>query len=117
MSIESVAASFDASQSLTGRHRQARDQWLRTAQLISLNIAEGTGKVATKSIKVHDDVGMKARLHRIVTMLTRMAIKFDGVAESGVGNDADFDDEHEHEVGTQVMLEPWAATKRRSHVS
>jgi len=45
--------------------------------------------MTTKGIKVQDDAAMKAMLHRIVAMLTRMAMKFDGVAE--YGSDVDYD--------------------------
>ena len=52
---------------------------------------------------------MKAMLHRIVAMQTRMAMKFDGVAESSAEYDVenagiDYDYEHrvaEHEHETQ----------------
>jgi len=59
---------------------------------------------------------MKAMLHRIVAMLTRMAMKFDGVAESSAAYDAviDYDYEHrfaEHEHDTQDT--PTIATERR----
>ena len=51
---------------------------------------------------------MKTKLHRIVAMLTRMAMKFDGVAEPVAAYDADIDydnehrcAEHEHKAGVQ----------------
>ncbi len=63
---------------------------------------------------------MKAMLHRIVAMLTRMAMKFGGVAESAVQYRADVDHEHrfaehehEHESQTAEMPEPSSATERR----
>ena len=48
LSIEYVAAAFASSRSLEGLHRHARDQWLRAAQSIPLNIAEGNGKRSLK---------------------------------------------------------------------
>jgi hypothetical protein len=43
---------------------------------------------------------MKRKLQRIVSMLTRMAMKFDGVAgaEAGYRADSDYEHEHEHEA-------------------
>jgi len=76
--------------------------------------------VTTKGIKVQDDAAMKAMLHRIVAMLTRMAMKFDGVSESGAAYDVEIDydnehryAEHEHESQTEETPEPWVATERR----
>jgi len=98
LSIDYVARSCEASQSLERLHRHARDPWFRAAQSIPLNIAAGNGKrglknraripaiacgsaeegaaiqgvlVTSKGINVLDDAGMKA-------MLTRLAIKLAG---------------------------------------
>ena len=48
LSIEYVASAFDTSYSLAGLHRHARDQWLRAAQSIPLDIAAGNGKRSLK---------------------------------------------------------------------
>jgi hypothetical protein len=42
LSIDYVARSFEASQSLAGLHRHARDQWLCAAQAIPRNIADSS---------------------------------------------------------------------------
>ena len=44
LALEYVAESFRIAKGLSGLHRHARDQWLRAAQSIPLNIAEGNGK-------------------------------------------------------------------------
>ena len=97
LSIEYVADAFDISRSLEGLHRHARDQWLRAAQSIPLNIAEGNGKrslkdrarfldiargsalecaaiqdvlVVSGGLSGETDHKLKSRLVRIVAMLT-----------------------------------------------
>ena len=132
LSIEYVADAFDISRSLEGLYRHAQDQWLRAAQSIPLNIAEGNGKrslkdrarfldiargsalecaaiqdvlVVSGGLSRETDHKLKSRLVRIVAMLTRMAMKFDGVSESSTeynqsvdyDYDYDYDYEHEHE--------------------
>jgi len=48
LSIEYVGFSFGIAKTLGGISRQARDQWLRAAQSIPLNIAEENGKQSLK---------------------------------------------------------------------
>lgn len=48
LAIEYTDDAFCVSKELNGLHRHARDQWLRAAQSIPLNIAEGHGKRSLK---------------------------------------------------------------------
>ena len=104
---------------LTGIHRPARDQWLRAAQSIPLNIAEGNGKQSLKDknrffeiargsalecASIHDvlrvcdaideesSIRGKSDLKRIVSMLTRLIQRTQGVAEDA------FEYEYEYRV-------------------
>ena len=107
LSIEYVAASFEVSKTLNGLHRHARDQWLRAAQSIPLNIAEGNGKRSLKDrsrfldiargsalecVAIQDILAatdgidqrhteLKCKLHRIVSMLTRLIARSESVSE------------------------------------
>jgi len=47
-SSDDGASSSNLAQDLNGCHRDASDQWLRTAQSIRPNIAEGDGKRSRK---------------------------------------------------------------------
>jgi hypothetical protein len=69
--------------------------------------------VTTKGINVQEDASMKA-------MLTRMAMKFDGVSAPNAAYDAEIDydpehrcAEHEYESQTKEAPEPRCATERR----
>ena len=109
LSIEYVAFSYRIAKGLTGVHRPARDQWLRAAQSIPLNIAEGNGKQSLKDknryfeiargsalecASIHDVLRVcdaiddesnrqgKLELKRIVSMLTRLIQRTQSVAEN-----------------------------------
>ncbi len=111
IAIDYVAWSYRIAKSLNGPERHARDQWLRAAQSIPLNIAEGNGKQSLKDknrffeiargsalecAAIHDvlfamevvdsdlnQIG-KNELKRIVAMLTRLIQKGDVVLEVGI---------------------------------
>ncbi|MCA9260488.1 MAG: four helix bundle protein [Planctomycetales bacterium] len=48
LAIDYVALVYPLAMGLTGASRSSRDQWLRAAQSIALNIAEGNGKRSYK---------------------------------------------------------------------
>lgn len=116
MSIDYVAYSYRLARILAGTHRHARDQWLRAAQSIPLNIAEGNGKQgprdraryfeiargsALECAAIHDVLVAiegasletsregKGQLVRIVAMLTRLVQLADRVAEPVAGYEQD----------------------------
>ena len=111
LSIEYVAASYGTAKGLKGANRHIRDQWLRAAQSIPLNIAEGNGKQnlkdqnryfqiargsALKCAAAHDiltafgvideeaDRQGKSQLKRIVSMLTRLIQRTDRVVDAAL---------------------------------
>jgi four helix bundle protein len=108
LSVEFAAWAFQLSAALNGPDRHARDQLLRASQSVPLNIAEGNGKrtsadrarffriasgsalecaavldvlLACGSIPAARCEEGKAKLHRIVGMLSRLAARSEGVAE------------------------------------
>jgi four helix bundle protein len=124
LAIEYVASSYRIAITLDGPHRHARDQWLRAAQSIPLNIAEGNGKQSLKDksrffeiargsalecAAIHDillsfeaidselnRIG-KTYLKRIVSMLTRLIQIKDSVTEGSIEYEYEHEHEHEHE--------------------
>lgn len=106
--IAYVAFSHRIAKTLGGINRPAQDQWLRAAQSIPLNIAEGNGKQSLKDknrffeiargsalecASIHDVLSVcdaldgesnrrgKSDLKRIVSMLTRLIQRTESVSE------------------------------------
>ena len=123
LSIEYVASSFSLAKDLNGLHRQARDQWLRAAKSIPLNIAEGNGKrslkdrnrfldiargsalecaaiqdilAATDGIVDESHSQLKQVLKRIVSMLTRLIARCDLARGDCAECNADVEYEYEY---------------------
>jgi len=130
LSIEYVGFSYQIAKSLGGANRQARDQWLRAAQSVPLNIAEGNGKQSLKDknrffeiargsalecAAIHDVLRVcdaidgdsnsrgKSDLKRIVSMLTRLIQRTAGLAEDRI--------EYEYRKA-EYEYEPTTATGR-----
>ena len=125
LSIDYVAFSYGLAKTLAGTNRHARDQWLRAAQSIPLNIAEGNGKQSLKDknrffeiargsalecASIHDVLRVcdaidddtnqlgKSNLKRIVSMLTRLIQRTTGVSEDRIEYEYEYRDaEYEYE--------------------
>jgi four helix bundle protein len=109
LAIDYVSWVFCSAKKLRGAERHIRDQWLRAAQSIPLNIAEGNGKEslrdknrffeiargsALECAAIHDILcridavsfdetnSSKRTLKRIVSMLTRLIQRADTVGEN-----------------------------------
>jgi four helix bundle protein len=108
LAADYVATTYKIAKSLRGTERHARDQWLRAAQSIPLNIAEGNGKQSLKDKNrffeiargsalecaaiqdillsfeaIDEEVNRtnKIKLKRIVSMLTRLVQRSESVSE------------------------------------
>ncbi|MFN6139001.1 MAG: four helix bundle protein [Planctomycetota bacterium] len=130
LAIEYVASSYRIAKSLNGAELHARDQWLRAAQSIPLNIAEGNGKQSLKDknrffeialgsalecAAIHDvlfsfeaidsetnRIG-KTNLKRIVSMLTRLIQRTDTVSEGSIEYEYEYRDaEYEYEKKHEI---------------
>jgi four helix bundle protein len=126
LSIEYIAISHTIALRLTGANRHSRDQWLRAAQSVPLNIAEGNGKHSLKDrsrffdiargsalecAAIHDILSVckaigedenrtgKSQLRRIVGMLTKLVARNESVSETPSIYQAAF--EHEHRCAEQ----------------
>ena len=124
LSVEYVSVSFRIAKELTGLHRHARDQWLRAAQSIPPNMAEGNGKRSRKDRNRFLDVARgsalecasvqdvllacngidttthhagKRQLKRIVSMLTKLLARSDRVTETSAPYHVPVEYEYEYE--------------------
>jgi four helix bundle protein len=128
LSIDYIAFSYDLAKSLADTNRHACDQWLRAAQSIPLNIAEGNGKQSLKDknrffeiargsalecAAIHDVLRVcdaiddalncrgKSDLKRIVPMLTRLIQRNTRVSEDRIEykyRDAEYEDDPSHQL-------------------
>lgn len=130
LSIAYAAFSYKIAKSLGGSNRQAQDQWLRAAQSIPLNIAEGNGKQSLKDknrffeiargsalecAAIHDvlrvcdaidddfNSRVKSDLKRIVSMLTGLIQRTNGVSEERIEYEYECRDaEYEYDPSHQL---------------
>jgi len=128
LAIQYVTSSYRIAKLLNGPERHARDQWLRAAQSIPLNIAEGNGKQSLKDknrffeiargsalecAAIHDILSAfeaidsdlnrygKTKLKRIVSMLTRWIQRTDSVSENWI----EYEKTHEQSIGPKCSIE------------
>ena len=134
LAIQYVTSSYRIAKLLNGPERHARDQWLRAAQSIPLNIAEGNGKQSLKDkmrffeiargsalecAAIHDILSAfeaidselnrdgKTKLKRIVSMLTRLIQRTDSVSEDWIEYEYEYEYEktHEQSIGPKCSIE------------
>ena len=134
LAIQYVTSSYRIAKLLNGPERHARDQWLRAAQSIPLNIAEGNGKQSLKDknrffeiargsalecAAIHDILSAfeaidselnrdgKTNLKRIVSMLTRLIQRTDSVSEDWIEYEYEYEYEktHEQSIGPKCSIE------------
>jgi len=134
LAIEDVSSSYPIAKSLNGPERHVRDQWLRAARSIPLNIEEGNGKQSLKDknrffeiargsalecAAIHDilisfaaidpelnRVG-KTNLKRIVSMLTRLIQRTETVSEGMTEYEHEYRDaEYEYEKKHEQPPDP-----------
>jgi four helix bundle protein len=127
VALEFVGWAFEVAKKLSGAHRHAREQLLRSSQSVPQNIAEGNGKrsladrrrffeiargsalesaasldvlMVCRAVSKDEAEEGKRILHRIVSMLTRMTEREPHVREEETRYGIDYEHEHrcaEHE--------------------
>jgi|GEM_PF-140599 len=142
LAIDYVAFSYRIARSLSGVNRQVRDPWLRAAQSIPLNIAEGNGRQRLKDenrffeiargsawecAAIHDmrlafaavdeesTRQGKSRLRRIVSMLTRLIQRTDREPDAAIEYEYEYEyRDAEYESDSRVRPEQRREPERRS---
>jgi four helix bundle protein len=140
LAIQYVTSSYRIAKLLNGPERHARDQWLRAAQSIPLNIAEGNGKQSLKDknrffeiargsalecAAIHGILSAfeaidselnrdgKTKLKRIVSMLTRLIQRTDSVSENLIEYEYEYRDaEYEYEKTHEQSIGPKCSIER-----
>ena len=142
VAIGYVAEMYPIAKSFRGEQRHLRDQWLRAAQSVPLNIAEGNGKQSVKDknrffeiargsalecAAIHDILQAlsaidaesnrrgKSELKRIVSMLTRLIQRTDRVAEGAIEYEYEYEyRDAEYEYEASPAPEPTVPVERRN---
>ena len=66
LSVDYVVFSNGTAKTLAGTNRHARDPWLRAAQSVALNIAEGNGKQSPKDKNRYFEIARGSALEMCV---------------------------------------------------
>lgn len=129
-SIDYMTFSYTIGESLGGTNRQARDQWLRAAQSIPLNIVEGNGKQSLRNknryfeiargsalecaaihdvLRVCDALDDESNLRgqsdseRIVSMLSRLIQRTETISEGSIEYEYEYRDaEYKYEPSAET---------------
>lgn len=124
LAIEYVRWVFEEVESLDGKFRHARDQWIRASQSIPLNIAEGNGKAAeadrrrffeiargsvlecaaiqdilqiSQQLAESENLERKKELDRMAAMLTRLGGRGYRITEEAMTYDTEGDSDRDSE--------------------
>ena len=83
LSIDYAAFSYGLARSLKAANRHARDQWLRAAQSVPLNIAEGNGKQSLRDKNRFFEIARGSALE--CAAIHDMLTAFNAIDEKSIG--------------------------------
>jgi four helix bundle protein len=84
LAIEYVVSSYRIAKSINGAERHARDQWVRAAQSIPLNIAEGNGKQSLKDKNRFFEIARGSVLECAAIHDMLLSFKADTISEGSI---------------------------------